>query len=329
MASTDVIRLICAVIFILLAAIAVCTKRRYRKKLLKKIVMPALVSIFVFISTFVVLPSVPSDGVADIPDSSNFQVHFIDVGQADCALVICDGQTMLIDGGNAEDSDLVYAYLVKLSIDKLNYVVCTHAHEDHVGGLAGALNYATAETAICPVEDYDSRAFESFIKYLGNTDITIPEPGDVYTLGNANFEILGPVEPSDNANNTSIVLRLTYGDTSFLFAGDAEVSEEEDIIMSGRELESTVLKVGHHGSDTSSSWEFLSAVSPEYAVISVGTGNSYGHPSQSVLDSLTVIGATIYRTDISGTIICESDGENVFFSVEHNSINATLSDIAG
>ena len=318
MSSTGVIRLICTVVFILLATTVASIGRRYRKKFLKKLIPPALICIFVFISTFIVLPASTNDSIAYIPDGSNFQVHFIDVGQADSALVLCDGDAMLIDGGNAEDSDLIYAYLKKLSIDELDYVVCTHAHEDHVGGLSGALNYASADIAICPVTDYDSRAFESFLSYLGDTEITLPVPGDVYSLGSASFEILGPVEPSDDPNNTSVVLRLEYGSTSFLFTGDAEISEEEDILLSGRELESAVLKVGHHGSDTSTSWEFLSAVSPEYAVISVGAGNSYGHPSQSVISSLSDIGAEIYRTDTLGTIICESDGKELYFSFERN-----------
>ncbi len=322
MRSSDVIRMLCAaVLFLSLALFAFIPGRRRRGR--RKLLIPLFVSIFVFLSTFFVDTSVLLP--EPVPEGSSLQVHFIDVGQADCSLVLCDGDAMLIDGGNVADSDLVYAYLKEEGVKELDYIVCTHAHEDHVGGLAGALNYASASTALCPVEEYDSNAFRDFISYLGDTPITVPNPGDTYDLGSATFTILGPIADSDEPNNTSIVLRLEYGDTSFLFTGDAEYSEEQDIIESGAILESTVLKVGHHGSDTSSSYVFLREVMPEYAVISVGAGNSYGHPSESVLSRLNDLGAVTYRTDMQGTIICESDGNSVLFQVSKNAEADTLS----
>ena len=210
-----------------------------------------------------------------VPSDSTLEIHFIDVGQADSALILCDDAAMLIDGGNVEDSDLVYTYLRNENIDSLDYIVCTHAHEDHVGGLSGALNYTTANVAFCPVTDYDSNAFQNFVRYLGDTQITVPTPGDTYELGSASFAILGPISPSDDPNNTSIVLKLTYGETSFLFTGDAERDEEQDILNAGYDLSATVLKVGHHGSDTSTTYPFLREIMPQYAVISCGAGNSY------------------------------------------------------
>lgn len=256
-----------------------------------------------------------------VEEDSSFEVHFIDVGQADAALVLCDDSAMLIDGGNAEDSNLIYSYLKKLEVKELDYIVCTHAHEDHVGGLAGALNYATVDTALCPVTSYDSKAFKNFVKYLDKQDveITVPEAGDTYELGSAEFEILGPIEiDEDDPNNTSIVLRIVYGETSFLFTGDAGRDEESDILDEDYELESTVLKVGHHGSDTSTSYKFLNEVLPKYAVISVGEGNSYGHPTEDTLSRLRDADVKVLRTDMQGDIICKSDGEKVSFTVEKN-----------
>lgn len=239
-----------------------------------------------------------------VEEGSSFEVHFIDVGQADAALVLCDDSAMLIDGGNAADSNLIYSYLKKLKVKELDYIVCTHAHEDHVGGLAGALNYATVDTALCPVTSYDSKAFKNFVKYLDKQDveITVPEAGDTYELGSAEFEILGPIEiDEDDPNNTSIVLRIVYGETSFLFTGDAGRDEESDILDEDYELESTVLKVGHHGSDTSTSYKFLNEVLPKYAVISVGEGNSYGHPTEDTLSRLRDADVKVLRTDMQAT----------------------------
>lgn len=263
------------------------------------------------------------------PEGSTFSVHFIDVGQADAALVLCDGHAMLIDGGNSEDSNLIYSYLKKLSLTHLDYIVCTHAHEDHVGGLSGALNYATVGTAFAPVTSYDSKAFGNFVSYLAkqNVSITVPSAGDSFTLGCASVKILGPVKSSDETNNTSIVLRIVYGDTSFLFTGDAEREEEQDILSTGYDMDSTVLKVGHHGSETSTSYVWLREIMPEYAVISVGKGNSYGHPTDAILSRLRDADVKTYRTDMQGDVICASDGKTVSFAVARNADADTLASV--
>lgn len=255
-----------------------------------------------------------------------FEIHFIDVGQADAMLVLCDGEAMLVDGGNAEDSNLIYAYLKQRSITHLEYLVATHAHEDHVGGLSGALNYASAGTVYCPVTAYDTRAFDSFLLYLARQgkQITVPKAGDQFALGGAVVRILGPLRPAEDPNNTSIVLHITYGRTTFLLAADAEREEEWDLLNAGCDLSADVLKIAHHGSDTSTTYPFLRAVSPQYAVITVGSGNTYGHPTENTLSKLGDADVKVYRTDLQGDIICKSDGLNISFTVSHNPDADTL-----
>lgn len=254
------------------------------------------------------------------PENSTFEIHFIDVGQADAALVLCDGKAMLIDGGNAEDSSLLYTYLKNHNISHLDYVIGTHAHEDHIGGLAGALNYASVGTAYCPATSYDTKAFGNFVKALDKhgVSITVPSTGDSFTLGSAACTILAVNTDSSDPNNTSIVLRIVYGDTSFLFTGDAERVVEQAILNRGTNINSTVLKVGHHGSESSTSYVWLREIMPQYAVISVGKDNSYGHPTEEVLSRLRDAEVKTFRTDLQGDIICVSDGKNVTFTVERN-----------
>lgn len=243
-----------------------------------------------------------------------FAVHFIDVGQADASLVICDGKTMLIDGGNRADSSLIATYLKKQNIDFLDYVICTHAHEDHVGGLSGALATVKAGCVYAPKTTSDSKAYTNFTQKVREQGLTIqhPSPGTTLSLGSSNVMFLGPItEDTDELNNTSIVLKITYGSTSFLFTGDAERDEEQDIINAGYDLSADVLKVGHHGSHSSTSYVFLREVMPKYAIISVGKDNSYGHPTDEVLSRLHDADATVYRTDILGDIIVTSDGSTV------------------
>lgn len=249
-------------------------------------------------------------------------VHFIDVGQADCALLECDGQTMLIDGGNADDSSLVVSYLETQGISGLDYVVCTHAHEDHVGGLSGPLNTCTVGQVFAPVTEYDSKVFSNFVKYTEKQglEVTVPEADDTWTLGEAQVSVLGPREEYTDTNNTSIVLRVDYGETSFLFTGDMESTAEKDLVEAGCDLDATVLKVGHHGSSTSSSYVFLREVMPQYAVISCGKDNSYGHPHDEVMSRLYDAQVTVYRTDEQGTVVAFSDGESVSFETEKDSV---------
>ena len=251
-------------------------------------------------------------------DSAGLAVHYLDVGQADCILLQCDGANMLIDGGNVEDSDLVVAYLLEQNVTALDYVVNTHAHEDHVGGLPGVLAVFETKNVWCPVTEYSSSCFRDFVKYADQQELELilPEPGSRYALGGATVTVLGPVEDYTDTNDTSIVLRVDYGLTGFLFTGDAETQSENDILDTGRNVAATVLKVGHHGSDTSSGYRWLRAVQPEYAVIQVGEDNTYDHPHDVILSRLRDADAVVYRTDLQGHIVCRSDGQAVSFETQ-------------
>ncbi len=251
------------------------------------------------------------------PSNSTFTVKFIDVGQADAVLIECDGHYMLIDGGNKGDSSLIYTVLKNSGVSYLDIVVGTHAHEDHIGGLPGAFNYASAGLTLCPVTSYDSDAFEDFSKYAAQkgNGITVPSAGDTYSLGSATISILGLNAGSD-VNNTSIVLKVQYGETIFLFTGDAEREAEQAILNSGVDISSTVIKVGHHGSDSSTTYPFLREIMPMYAVISVGKGNSYDHPTDNTLSRLRDADVTVLRTDLHGDIIFTSDGKSVTVSTD-------------
>jgi competence protein ComEC len=245
-------------------------------------------------------------------------VHFIDVGQADCALLELDGQYMLIDGGNVADSSLVVSYLQKLGVTQLQAVVATHAHEDHAGGLPGVLAVYETGAVYAPTRTYASDCFDDFVYYTHQQglEITIPEPGYSFPFGSATVTVLGPVKSYAETNDTSLVLLVQFGQTRFLFTGDMETTAENDMLDYWGEdfnWRVDVLKVGHHGSETSTGYRFLREVMPKFAVISVGKDNSYGHPHELPLSRLEQAGVSLYRTDKLGTILATSDGNTVTF----------------
>lgn len=244
------------------------------------------------------------------------RVDFLNVGQADCALLSTNGHYMVIDGGNNGDADRILSYLEEQGVEKLDAVVGTHPHEDHIGSLDAIINHFDVDAVYMPKIMHTSKTFEDVLDAVANKGLKIksPSPGDTIDFNGLEIEVLGPQREYKDFNNNSIVLKVNAGETAFLFTGDAEETAEKDILQAGYDLQADVLKVGHHGSSTSSSQAFLQAVKPKYAVISVGVGNSYHHPEEEALQRLQSIGAEIYRTDLQGDIVCTTDGKNIAFN---------------
>ena len=270
-------------------------------------------------------PSASAAAAVDTVDAP-LEVHFIDVGQALSVLVECDGQFMLYDGGNVDDGSLIVSYLQSQGVEQLEYVFCSHAHEDHVGGLAAALAYFPAYHVYSPVTDASTKCFQDFVKYTQQQglQVEVPAVGTMWPLGGATVTMLGPVAQYSDTNDTSIVLRIDYGSTSFLLTGDMEKTAETDLVNSGANLRADVLQVGHHGSSTSTSYLFLNAVLPEMGIISCGVNNKYGHPHEETLSILRDAGVDVYRTDLQGTITIGSDGQNYTVGTEHFAADSAL-----
>lgn len=251
--------------------------------------------------------------------SDNLTVRFLDVGQADSVLVTCGSSSMLIDGGNVADGGFV-ADWVTSSTEKLDYVVNTHPHEDHCGGLADVVESVEVENAVISPETADSKCYNNFISELKekNVNTFTAEPGMEFSVGDAVCTVIGPIDSSSSdLNNASVIIRMEYAGKVFLFMGDAESEEERSVIQAGYDVDCDVLKAGHHGSSTSSSYIFLREAMPDCVVISVGANNSYGHPDKNTLSRFEDAGAAVYRTDINGTVTVtvEKDG-SIKYSAE-------------
>lgn len=256
---------------------------------------------------------------------TSLTVHYIDVGQGDSILItLSTGETMLIDAGPNASEEALEAYLKKQKVDEFDYVIFTHPHEDHIGGGDKVVQSYDIENIIMPYAETDTATYERLLTAIDEKQLTVKEAvsGDVYSVGDADFQILAPNSTAyDNTNNYSVVIRLEYGDRAFLFMGDAEKEVEEEILdkYTEAELWADVLKLGHHGSSTSTSQSFLETVRPFYGIISCGSGNSYGHPHSETLKKLKDIDAAVYRTDLSGTIRAVTDGQRLVFETERES----------
>lgn len=245
------------------------------------------------------------------------KIHYINVAQGDAALIQCNGKNMLIDAGKNDKADLVNNYLKEQGIEKLDYIIGTHPHEDHIGGMDIVVDNYEIGKVIMPKVTATTRTYKDVINSINNKNLKITEPkvGTTYELGQATFEILAPNSSSyKDTNNYSVSIKLTFGDNRFIFTGDAEDASEEEMLLNGLELKADVLKVGHHGSYSSTTDEFLAAVNPEYAVISVGEVNDYGHPHDEIMTKLKDNNIEVYRTDENGTVIAICDGVNITFN---------------
>ncbi len=252
--------------------------------------------------------------------SGELTLTMIDVGQADSFLLVQNGKTMLVDCGTRSTGEDVVKYLNEQGITRLDYVIGTHPHDDHMGGMYDVITNFEIGKIIMPEVEVGKVTTNWYVKLMqeikqGAYELEYAKLGAVYDLGEANFKIIGPIENDEsNLNNYSIVLKVTFGDMDVIMTGDAETKVERDIIDSGEALDAEILKVGHHGSDTSSSDEFLDAVSPIYALISAKVGNKYEHPIKSTMQKLEKRKIEVYRTDENGTVVATITAHDVKFS---------------
>jgi competence protein ComEC len=274
----------------------------------------------------------PLDNIPAVTDPNYLTVHYIDVGQADAILVACGGEYMLIDAGEDDGDDRVIHYLTDLGIDEIDLVVATHAHSDHIGEMGDVLNAIPAVEVWYPEYRHGTKTEQRFLTAVDGCGANLYEPelGDTYDLGGATVTVLGPVKEYDDPNDMSIVVLVQFGDDRFLFTGDMENTDaaENDLVAYWGEeaLRADVLKVGHHGARTSTSYHFLRSVSPSYAVISVGEGNTYGHPTAETLNILGQAEVYVYRTDTMGTVVAVSDGQDIEFSWVKTDVSPAIGD---
>lgn len=256
-------------------------------------------------------------GISDSSTEETAEVHFIDVGQGDCELVISQGEALLIDTGEKENAQAVCEYIREQGIDTIKYMLLTHQHSDHMGGASEIINSMEVENIIIPKLPEDmtptTKFYENFLLSVQEKGLklTPAEPGSVYQIGECSLEIVAPVDVYDDLNNFSAASILTHGEDTFFFAGDIEKKAEKDILESGRMRDIDVLKAAHHGSSTSSCKDFLEAAQPDYAVICCGDKNSYNHPNAKTVERIRKYTENIYRTDIDGTVVFISSGDEL------------------
>lgn len=260
--------------------------------------------------------------------SEELEVHFLDVGQGDATLLICGGHAMLIDAGDNNKGTAVQLYLQKRGVGEtvsLDYVIGTHPHSDHIGGLDVIINKFAIGTVFLTNYTTDKKTYLDVVDAMEyyHYEKQVPKPGDTVMLGTAQVTFIAPNrEDYENLNNSSIGILAEHGENRFLFLGDAEEEAEQDILQNGIDISDiTVYKVSHHGSGDSGSEALLSVIRPEYGVISAGEGNDYGHPHARTLNRLRKYGVKVYRTDEQGSIVAVSDGKTVRFSCPPSDTN--------
>lgn len=257
--------------------------------------------------------NIEKDETVNFQINENIKIHFIDVGQGDSIFIeLPNNETMLIDAGESSKEEVVSEYINTLGYNKINYIIGTHPHSDHIGGLAHIINSFNIEKIYMPKALSTSKTYENLLNtiYKNNKNIITAKAGiKIIDEDNLKINILAPNNNNySNLNNYSVVIKINYKSKSFLFMGDAEILSENEILT---DVSADIIKIGHHGSDTSSSESFLSKVNPKYAIIMVGENNKYNHPNQTILDRLERNNIITYRTDLNGNIVITSDGNEI------------------
>lgn len=298
------------------------------KKNQKKFLAVVVIILFLILSLFIL----DKTGVASVnevknylgaidgvrPVKSDFAVYYLDVGQSDCTIVVCNDEVLMIDCGTYNQVNTIRQSLKSLDVDSIDYMLVTHQHDDHIGGAVEILSDWDVKNFIMPMlsetNNVSSKTYNVLINTLSSDKNINKIPAQElngFTLGDAYVEILSPSEQNSNINNMSVVLKITYGNTSFLFQGDAETKIENELLQSDFDLDIDVLKSGHHGSNTSSSEKFLSTVSPKVVIVSSGAENSYGHPNGNVLERFDQQEIPTVVTSLDGDITVTSDGNTI------------------
>lgn len=294
-------------------------KRKSNTKLISFIVIAVIVILSGVVTKFAFGGSEElynKTGLTDSEKSADMYVHFIDVGQGDCTLVTCGDTALLFDSGESSESQKVINYLKNKGIEDIDCCVATHPHSDHIGSMYKVLSEFKIGDVIMPVIPENiiptTKAYEKFLTAVSeNAENVYPaEVGKTYTYGDLKIQIFAPVNDYDDLNNMSVVSKVTYKNTSVMITGDAETTAEKDILKNRYDYSADIIKLGHHGSRTSSSEAWLKAVNPQYAVISCGLNNDYGHPHSQTLKRLDKLGIEYFRTDVLGDIVFVSDGSS-------------------
>ena len=274
--------------------------------------------ISLFLSLFLLLFTLAPQATLTVNAETNGEiaVHFLDVGQGNAILVQSGGQNLLYDGGDQNHADEVVSYLQQQNVQTIDYMISSHYDEDHLGGLIPCLNTFEVSNVLGPDYVHTSNLFNTFMNTATANAIIVqyPSVGDTFDFGTGSFTVLAPSGISQNSNDNSLVIKLENGSNSFIFTGDAEETSEQDMISTGMNLDCDVLSIGHHGSASSTTWDFLEATSPSYAVISCGVNNQYNHPSAETMGRLSDMEIPVFRTDKQGTIIAVSDGTTINWS---------------